>query len=92
MNSKAAEELARDALIFLSERPEEIGRLLVESGADVGELRARAEDPGFLGFVLDFVMSDEPLAEAFCLGGGLTAETLARARAALPGGDAPHWL
>lgn len=92
MRSESATDLAREALIFLSGRPEDIGQLLIESGADVGELRARAADPAFLGFVLDFVMAEESRAEAFCVEGGHSAETLMRARAALPGGDAPHWV
>lgn len=92
MKQEAAVELGASALVFLANQPEEIGRFLTVSGVEVATVRARAADPEFLGFVLDFVLSDEALAEAFCMQEALRPEMLAAARAALPGGDAPHWL
>ncbi len=92
MTPKAASEIGQSALLLLTGRPEALGRLLAESGLAPAELRGRLADPEFLGFVLDFVRSDEELAEAFCAAENLSPERLAAARAALPGGDAPFWL
>jgi hypothetical protein len=61
------------------------------SGAAPGDLRGRSTEPDFLGFVLDYLLMEEGRARAFAEGARLGAETLLRARAALPGGDAPHW-
>jgi hypothetical protein len=87
----AAADLGRDALIWLASRPEALGRFLASSGAGPAEIRARAADPEFLGFVLDFLLSDEALLRDFATGLGLDPTAPARARAALPGGDVIHW-
>ncbi|MEO1330165.1 MAG: DUF3572 family protein [Pseudomonadota bacterium] len=85
-------EIGQSALVHLAGRPEDLGGFLGASGLDAGAVRERASDPEFLGFVLDYLMSDDALAESFCLAEELSAEQLAAARAALPGGDAPFWL
>ncbi|MEO1291657.1 MAG: DUF3572 domain-containing protein [Pseudomonadota bacterium] len=90
--ASAAERIGKDALLFLAERPEEFMRFLTVTGSDVEAVRARTDDPEMHGFVLDFLMSDEALAQQFCDGHALSPETFAAARAMLPGGDAPHWL
>lgn len=82
---------ASDLLLWLAGSPERIGPLLDASGAPPGALRARASDPEFLGFCLDFAMSDEALLVEGCRACGLDPQLAAAARAALPGGDAPHW-
>lgn len=89
----AAERVAAQALLWLAERPEEVAGFLDWSGLTPDALRARARtrDPAFLGFALDFVLLDEARARAFSLSAGLGPEEALRARAALPGGDAPHW-
>ncbi|MGF1660168.1 MAG: DUF3572 family protein [Rubrimonas sp.] len=88
---EAAERLATEALLWLAERPEEMAGFLGWSGAAPETVRARACDPAFLGFALDFVLLDEARARAFSLAAGFGPEEALRARAALPGGDAPHW-
>jgi hypothetical protein len=87
----AAEALARDALLWLAGRPEALGRFLAETGAGPQDLRAGARDPGFLGFVLDFLLADEALLLAFAADEGIDPAQPARARAALPGGALPNW-
>lgn len=91
MNKAEAEALAIDALGWLAGQPEALGRFLASSGAGPTELRARAADPAFLGFVMDFMLSEEPLLLEFCGDRGLAHESPMQARAALPGGDIPHW-
>lgn len=92
MTGEAGAAVGASALVFLAERPEDFQRFLAISGLDLDAVRARAADPEFLGFVLDFLLSDEALAEGFAAQERLTPEKLHAARAALPGGDAPHWL
>jgi hypothetical protein len=87
----AAEALARDGLLWLAERPELLGRFLAETGCGPADLRAGAEDPGFLGALLDFLLGDEARLVAFAADLGLDPALPARARSALPGGDLPHW-
>jgi len=91
MTSEAAEDLARTALIWLLGEPERVGAFLAASGAAPGELRVRAGDPEFLGFVLDFVLASEPLLMEFCAESGVRPVAPAQARAALPGGAVPDW-
>ncbi len=91
MKREAAETTAVQALVFLAGREEALGAFLDAAGADASELRARAQDPEFLGFVMDFMLQDEVLLLAFCDDQGLPYDLPMRARSALPGGDLPHW-
>jgi hypothetical protein len=87
----AAAEIGQSALIWLIGRPEALEAFLGASGADAAEIRARAGEPEFLGFVLEFLLQSEDLTVDFARDAGLRPEAPARARAALPGGDAPDW-
>jgi hypothetical protein len=91
MQADAAETVALRALGWLVAAPERAGALLAASGLAPGELARRAGDPAFLGFVLDHLLGEEALVRAFCAAEGFAPDLPARARAALPGGDAPHW-
>jgi hypothetical protein len=91
MRAESPETLAQSALIWLAGREEDFARLLSAAGLHANAVRPRAQDPEFLGFVLDFILSDEPLARAFAESARLGPEDALRARAALPGGDAPFW-
>ncbi len=91
MNGDAAERLAIDALAWLAEDEEILLAFLGQAGAGIDDLRARAREPEFLGFVLDHLLAHESLLMSFCEARGLAPETPMRARAALPGGDIPNW-
>ncbi len=91
MNRDAAESLAVEALSWLAGEPDALGAFLAAAGAGPAELRARSAEPEFLGFVLDFLLSDEALLIAFCDAAGRRYEAPMRARALLPGGDLPNW-
>lgn len=91
MRRAEAAEIGEQALVWLAGEPEALGAFLGASGLDPGDLRARAREPEFLGFLLDFLLSDEALLLAFCAAAGIAPALPARARAALPGGDLPHW-
>lgn len=86
-----AEALAVQALTWIAGDPELIGRFLVSTGASPIDLRLRSADPEFLGFVLDFLLSDEAALVAFSTSANIRPDWPMRARVALPGGDLPNW-
>ena len=77
--------MAVQALGYLAEDDERLGRFLSLSGIDAAGLRAAAGQPGFLAGVLDHVMSDEALLVAFAEHAGLAPEEIAKAHSALAG-------
>lgn len=91
MRRERAIEVAEKGLIWLAGEPDAMGAFLAASGLAPSDLRARVEDPEFLGFVLDFLLGDEGMLLAFCAEAGVAPVDPARARAALPGGDVPDW-
>lgn len=86
-----AERLALDALAWMAAQPEVLGAFLAASGTGPEALRRAAAEPEFLGFVLDHLLADETALTAFAAERGIPPELPMRARAALPGGDLPHW-
>ena len=91
MGQGEAETLAARALAWMAGDAALTGRFLALSGIEGRSLRACAGDPEFLGFVLDFLLGEEAALIAFADDEGVPPEFVGRARAALPGGDAPHW-
>ena len=84
-----AETLAVEALAFLAQEPDQLGRFLAASGMGPEMIRKAAADPGFLAGVLDFVAADEPLLLAFAQHAGIDPRTVERAHALL-GGHSPQ--
>ncbi|MEX1152838.1 DUF3572 domain-containing protein [Parvibaculum sp.] len=91
MDRDNAEMLAIHALGHIAADEELLGDFLDRSGLAPDELRARAADAEFLGFVLEYLLNDEPRLLAFCADAGLAPELPAAARRALPGGEEVHW-
>lgn len=91
MKLDAAETLALRALGWLAADGELLGRFLGASGAAPADLASEASDPRFLGAVLDFLLTEDALVIAFCDAAGYPYLAPLEARAALPGGDLPHW-
>ncbi|PZQ51437.1 MAG: DUF3572 domain-containing protein [Rhodovulum sulfidophilum] len=91
MRRERAIEIAEQGLIWLAGEPDAMGAFLAASGLAPSDLRARVEEPEFLGFVLDFLLGDEATLLAFCGATGVAPAEPARARAMLPGGDIPDW-
>lgn len=87
----AAELLGLRALGWIAAQPELAGDFLDAAGASPEEMRERAADPEFLGFVLDFLLGDEAALLAFATDEGIAPDRPMRARAALPGGALPNW-
>ncbi|HEU0220877.1 MAG TPA: DUF3572 domain-containing protein [Paracoccaceae bacterium] len=91
MKQEQAEAVALAALRWLVAEPERAGQFLAATGAGPETLRACLGDPHFLGGVLDFLLASESLVTQFCEAEDLACDLPRRARAALPGGDTPHW-
>jgi hypothetical protein len=79
------------SLGWLAANDELLPVFLGASGTSLSDLRDRAQDPDFLGAVLDFLLMDDAWVMAFCESENLPYEKLAEARAALPGGQQMHW-
>jgi len=91
MTAEAAETLALQALAWLADGEERLGAFLAETGLAPDTLAARAADPRVLAAVLDFVLGEDSRVLAFAAAAGLAPGVVAAARAALPGGQVPHW-
>lgn len=91
MNKSSAEQIAANALLYVSETDDLMQVFLGSTGASVDDVKASASSPEFLGSVLDFLMMDDAWVVGFCDAHGLSYDMPMRARAALPGGEAMHW-
>ncbi len=91
MQTNAAQLVGLQALAWLASDDERLAGFMAATGADPGTLRNKAEDPEFLGAVLDFLLMDDAWIMAFCDQHGLPYTAPQIARAALPGGEAQHW-
>jgi len=83
-----ADFLAIQALAFLGEEPERLGRFLALTGIGPGDIRSAAQEPGFLAGVLDHIAGDQALLAAFAAQAGIAPAEIDKARRALAG---PGW-
>jgi uncharacterized protein DUF3572 len=81
--------LAASALSFLAADSERIRRFLDTTGLGPQTLRHAAQDPAFLGSVLEYVLADEELLLHFAAESGVEPEIVVRAHLALCG--PMHW-
>ncbi|MGI9395537.1 MAG: DUF3572 domain-containing protein [Boseongicola sp.] len=91
LTQESAELLAIEALSWLITNDELLPIFLNSTGADVSEFRASAQDPEFLGAVLDFLLMDDTWISAFCESNSYNTDFPLRARAVLPGGADANW-
>ena len=85
MAQEAAETLAIQALTFIAQDGERLGRFLALTGIGPAEIREAAQEPGFLLGVLDFVSQDEALLTEFAAANGFAPEDIGKAQAVLGG-------
>lgn len=88
---EAAETLALQALGWMAGEEGVLTAFLAASGAAPEDLRARALEPGFLGSVLDFLLTDDAWVMAFCDAAGLRYEQPMQAALVLGGARHRHW-
>jgi len=87
LTQEAAEGLAIQALTFIAGDSERLGRFLAVTGIGPAQIRAAAQEPGFLIGVLDHLAGDERLLSAFAAETGLDPADIGKALAAFGG----HW-
>ena len=80
---EAAESLAIQALAFLADDGERLGRFLAVTGIGPEEIRDAAREPQFLAGVLEYLSGDEPLLIEFASYADMNPSEVARACAAL---------
>ncbi|WP_114390466.1 DUF3572 domain-containing protein [Notoacmeibacter marinus] len=85
--SSEAEEIAIAALGHIAADPILLPRFLSLTGITISEIRPAAEEPGFLGGVLAFILAHEPTLMEFSAQSGIEAERVAKAARHLPGGQ-----
>jgi hypothetical protein len=85
LTQEAAEELAIQALTFIAGDSERLGRFLAITGIGPAQIRAAAQEPGFLIGVLDHLAGDERLLSAFAAETGVDPAQIGKALAALGG-------
>jgi hypothetical protein len=81
---QAAEGLAIQALTFIADG-ERLGRFLATTGIGPAQIRAAAQQPGFLVGVLEYLAGDERLLQEFAAAAGFDPADVAKALAALGG-------
>ena len=91
MNKDAAVALAIQALGWIAASDDLVGVFMGATGASVADIRAQAQDPAFLGAVLDFLLMDDAWVTGFCDANGFAYQRPMIARQHLPGGDLPNW-
>jgi hypothetical protein len=87
LTEEAAEALGVQALTFIAEDSERLGRFLAITGIGPAQIRAAAQEPGFLIGVLDYLAGDDRLLSAFAAETGSDPADVGKALAALGG----HW-
>ncbi|MCR9220641.1 MAG: DUF3572 domain-containing protein [Alphaproteobacteria bacterium] len=83
MNREAAEAVAYQALTFIAQEEDQLGRFLALSGIGPMELRERLKDPALLMGLLDFLLAHEPDLLAFAESAEIDPMDPGRARRAL---------
>ncbi len=92
MNLEYAERLGIQVLSWLAaDNDDLLGQFLGMTGIAADDLRTRSQDPEFLGFVLDFLLTDDAMVMAFCEDMNVSADQPMLARTSLPGGEVPDW-
>lgn len=91
MKQQQAEEIALLALGWIAGQDALVTGFLGASGVSPDQLRAAADDPDLLAALMDFLMQDDRWVLDFCADHALSPDICQQVRAALPGGQVPHW-
>lgn len=91
VSARRAEEIATACLVWLAGNEELLPLFMGASGFAAEDLRASAQDPQFLGSVMDFILMEDRWVIAFCDAHQLPYDLPFQVRQALPGGEQVHW-
>jgi hypothetical protein len=87
---EAAEHVAIQALTFIANDGERLGRFLAVTGIGPTEIRAAAREPRFLAGVLEHLAGDEKMLLEFAKSADIDPVTVMFALEALGGRNADH--
>ena len=85
MTEDNAKIMGESALAFLAENVDLLSQFLGQTGVGPNQVRARKNDPEFLGHVLDFLLQDDERVVAFSEYAGVVPDLVVVARYKLPG-------
>lgn len=91
LTQESAETVALNCLAWLAGNEELLPVFMGATGVSQQDLRENAQDPAFLGSVLDFILMDDAWVIDCCAAQGMENDLPMRARAALPGGEQVNW-
>jgi hypothetical protein len=91
MTQELAETRALAVLGWIAGQDALLPTFLGATGTSEGDLKARAGEAEFLAAVMDFLLMDDAWVIDCATDLGWRPEDMLRIRAALPGGDLPHW-
>lgn len=91
LQQESAETIALQCLAWLTAHDELLPVFLGATGASGSELKENAQNPEFLGSVLDFLLMNDAWVIEFSEAHGMANETPMHARMALPGGVQVNW-
>ncbi len=91
MTPEHAEHIAISVLTWLATNEELLPLFLGASGASPDDISGQAENPAFLGSVLEFLTMDDAWVVAFCDANGHKYEEPLNARYSLTGAEMVHW-
>lgn len=89
-NNEAAESLAIQILVWLSQDEKLMQRFLSLSGIEASSIRQAATEPGFLAGVIQFLLNHEPTLLSFCEENNVNPAELQKANISLSG-QQPIW-
>lgn len=84
-SQEEAMRLAIQGLAYIASDEDRAQRFLAATGLAPQDIRRHAQDPAFLGGVLDHLLGDESMLMGFCGEQGLDPMVPAAARRSLPG-------
>ena len=90
LDQQGAESVAIQALTYLAQDSERLGRFLAETGIDPSEIREAAGQPGFLLGVLEHFCADESYLLAYAANSRTSPETVDSARQCLAAANTPQ--
>jgi len=91
LTQESAQTVALQCLAWLAGNDELLPVFMGATGVSEADMREGAQNPDFLGSVLDFVLMDDAWVVSFCEAQGIAADIPMRARMALPGGEQVNW-
>ena len=91
MDKETAKGYAIDAFMWMAKDKQVLDAFLSCSGANASDLRIRSNDPEFLTFVMDFLMTSDKMILDLSKELNILPEKLQTARSILAGGELIHW-